>query len=310
MTVEEMTETLSRLGIEVLDTRGDEINGYCYAHKERTGHVDNNPSWWINADSGAFICFSCGWKGNLYKLIGYVTGIDYKDVNDWVGSAASMVARFNRLNKETKPVIEDPVTVTESMLSAFTDVPEEALKSRGLTAFSAKYYGLAWDARNKNWIIPIRDPLSNKLLGWQEKGYDRRYFNNRPAKVKKSGSLFGYEQYGGGDMIVVESPLDVVRLASIGFNGRGVATYGAIISHEQFNLIRGADRIIFALDNDEAGRANSLAMLKLAQDMGVECWFFNYGKIDVKDIGGMSLAEVEEGLQNARHSVKGEKAIV
>ena len=304
MMLDEMQDTLSRLGIEAVDSRGDEINGYCAAHEQRTGHVDHNPSWWINSDSGAFICFSCGWKGNLYSLIEYVEGIKYSDVQEWLGSTASLTARFNRIMqpKVQKP-IEDVTVVTESMLSAYTQVPEHALEVRGLTSNAARYYGLLWDERAGNWIIPIRDPLTNTLLGWQEKGFSHRYFNNKPVKVKKSGSLFGYEHYKEGDMIIVESPLDVVRLASIGIQGT-VATYGAIVSVPQFNLIRGADRIIFAMDNDDAGRASTESLANLCKDMGVEAWFFNYSNTDMKDVGGMSKSEVVWGIDNAKHIIR------
>jgi DNA primase len=96
----------------------------------------------------------------------------------------------------------------------------------------------------------------------------------------------------------------VVRLASLGISG-GVATYGALISDTQFNIIRGADKVIFALDNDEAGRVASKAMLKKCIDMGTEAWFFNYGDSDVKDIGGMSLEEVVFGINGAQHMIKG-----
>lgn len=304
MTVEEMTDTLSRLGIDVLDSRGDEINGYCAAHEQRTGHIDHNPSWWINSDSGAFICFSCGWKGNLYSLVSYIQDIEYAKVADWLGSAASLTARFDRLTVEKRKPIEDVTVVTESMLSAFVSPSEEALTARGLSSNAARVYGLRWDDRAGNWVIPIREPLTGGLLGWQEKGFSHRYFNNKPVKVKKSGSLFGYENYKGGDMIVVESPLDVVRLSSIGIDG-AVATYGAIVSQPQFNLIRGADRIIFAMDNDDAGKASSQSLLRMCDAMGVECWLFNYEGIDMKDVGGMSKAEVLQGISNARHQLRG-----
>lgn len=304
MTLEEMTDTLSRLGIDVLDSRGDEINGYCAAHEQRTGHIDHNPSWWINADSGAFICFSCGWKGNLYSLVSYIQDIEYAKVADWLGSAASLTARFDRLTVEKRKPIEDVTVVTESMLSAFVSPSEEALTARGLSSNAARYYGIRWDDRAGNWVIPIREPLTGGLLGWQEKGFSHRYFNNKPVKVKKSGSLFGYENYKSGDMIVVESPLDVVRLSSIGIDG-AVATYGAIVSQPQFNLIRGADRIIFAMDNDDAGKASSQSLLRMCDAMGVECWLFNYEGIDMKDVGGMSKAEVLQGISNARHQLRG-----
>jgi DNA primase len=304
MTVEEMTDTLSRLGIEAVNTRGDEIQGYCPAHAERTGKEDRNPSWWINSDTGQHICFSCGFKGGLYTLISYVEQIEFDKAREWLGSTGSLMSRFTRLLEEKKPVLEETLVVTESMLHAFVDPPEEALAVRGLTLNAARAYELMWDARKKNWIMPIRDPLTEKLLGWQEKGYDRRHFNNQPAKVKKSTALFGYKQYVGGQMVVVESPLDVVRLASVGVFG-GVATYGALVSMAQFNLLRGAERLIIALDNDQAGKAASLTLLDLCKEMGKEAWFFNYSHTDMKDVGGMSKVEIESGLETAKHIVRG-----
>jgi DNA primase len=308
MTLDEMTEVLSRLDIEVIGNRGDEIQAHCPAHVERTGKEDRNPSWYINADSGVHNCFSCGWKGSLYSLVSYVTGTDYDKATEWLGSSDGLLAKFNRITREAQAKIEEPSRITESMMSAFTNVPLEVAKARGLSVVDCEVYGVRWDDRNNNWIIPIRDPISNKLLGWQEKGHDRRYFKNVPSGVKKAVTLFGYNQYKRGDMIVVESPLDVVRLASVGITG-GVATYGAIVSHPQFNMIRGADRIIFAMDNDDAGRASSRALLNMCHEFGAEAWFFDYGSLDVKDVGGMSLDEIQSGLENAKHMIKGDKAI-
>jgi DNA primase len=309
MTVEEMQDTLARLGMEAITTRGDEVQSYCPAHEERTGHADRNPSFWINSDTGAFICFSCQFKGNLYTLLSYVGGVELDKAREWFASPSALVSRFNRLTQEQKGPIEEPTIITESMLSAFVDPPQEALDARGLSLQAARAYELRWDSRNENWIIPIRDAKTEKLLGWQEKGYKQRYFNNRPAKIKKSDSLFGYKQYVGSDMIVVESPLDVVRLASVGIRG-GVATYGALVSASQLLYLRGADRLIFALDNDEAGKNASMKMLHTCREFGMEAWFFSYAHTDMKDIGGMSLDEVRLGIANARHSVHGLRAVL
>lgn len=309
MTVDEMKDTLSRLNIDTFDIRGDEINATCIAHEERTGHVDHNPSFWINADSGAFICFSCQWKGNLYTLVSHVEGIDIEQAQSWVGTDSNMMARFQRITGEHKeaPRIAEPIVITESMLSAFVEVPEDALKSRGLTKEAANQYGIRWNRLEKNWVIPIRDPHTHVLLGWQEKGYDRRYFSNS-TRVKKSDALFGYENYKSGNLIVVESPLDVVRLASLRIYS-GVAVMGSAISDTQFKLISGADRIIFALDNDSAGKAAASSMLYKCNKQGIEAWFFNYDKTDMKDIGGMSRDEIGWGLDHARHIIRGEKAL-
>lgn len=309
MTVEEMEDTLSRLGIETVSTRGDEVQGYCPAHLQRTGKADRNPSWFINADTGAHICFSCDFKGSLYSLISYVQGIDFESAKNWAGSPSDLASKFERLTKpkKTNP-IEEQTYITESMLDAFVTPPDFALQARGLTAEAAVAYDVRWDRHKENWIIPIRDPYTNKLLGWQEKGHKTRYFNNYPAGVHKSKTLFGFNNYVEGDMIVVESPLDVVRLASVGIKG-GVATYGASVSIAQFNLIRSGQRIIIAMDNDTAGRSSSESILALCRDMNVEAWFFNYADNDLKDVGGMSLNEINTGLTTAKHIIHGLKAI-
>jgi DNA primase len=104
-------------------------------------------------------------------------------------------------------------------------------------------------------------------------------------------------------MIVVESPLDVIRLASVGFPG-GVAVYGCIVSDAQFNLIRGGQRVIFAMDNDKAGNEATRDLLHRAKEVGLECWFFNYSQTDMKDVGGMSQAEIVWGLENATHMLR------
>jgi DNA primase len=304
MTSDEMEQTLKRLGIEIVSTRGSEIQAHCPAHKERTGKDDRNPSWWINAETGQHICFSCEFKGGLYTLIGYVGGVEAEGVKDWLGSTESLLSRFNQLTKESKSVIEEPTHVTESMLSAFVSPPAEALLSRGLTLHAAQYYQVLWDNRKENWILPIRD-LDGKLIGWQEKGYKTRHFNNQPAKMHKSKSLFGYQKYMSGDMIVVESPLDTVRLFSLGITG-GVATYGTSVSSFQINAIRGADRVIFALDNDQPGKIATSNMFQLCKDMGIEAWFFNYSHTDMKDVGAMSADEIRSGLENAKHIARGQ----
>jgi hypothetical protein len=67
-------DTLEVLGLKVVSVRNSEIQLHCPAHKERTGKEDNNPSFWINGETGLFICFSCQWKGGLQSLVRYLGG--------------------------------------------------------------------------------------------------------------------------------------------------------------------------------------------------------------------------------------------
>lgn len=307
MTVEEMEDLLIRLNMEVINVRGDEIQAACPAHLERTGHIDRNPSFWINSDTGAFICFSCGFKGGVSSLISYVQDIPFESASDWLISAEGGLSR--KLERAIrKPQFEEVTDISEAMLAAFSEPTPDILRGRGLTPSAAAIYGILYDRRKDCWILPIRDPLTGKLWGWQEKGVTGRYFNNYPKGVQKSKALFGYSAYQGGDMVVVESPLDAARLSSVGVSG-GVATYGAIVSKSQINVIRGADRVITAMDHDEAGRDASTAFLEASEKYGFECLFFDYAHTDKKDIGGMSKDEIITGLTNAKHRARGLKAI-
>lgn len=309
MQVTEMEGLLKQLGMEVVTIRGVEIQASCPAHKERTGHADRNPSFWINSDSGAFICFSCGFKGSVLSLISYVEGISFEEAAKNLSSnELGLKRRIEKFLNEPEEVFEEIVDFTESTLAAFSEPTPELLRGRGLTSEAADKYGVLYDKRTNSWILQIRDPLSNSLLGWQEKGVSSRHFKNFPTGVKKAQALFGYSQYTSGDLIVLESPLDAVRLASVGISG-GVATYGSIVSKAQLNLIKGADRVVVAMDHDEAGIKSSLDILNKSYTMGFECWFFDYSHTDCKDVGGMSKTEIVRGIENAKHSVRGTSAI-
>jgi DNA primase len=64
-----IAEVLANLGIELTRSGGAEIVGRCPVHIKRVGKADNSPSWSMNAETGLWICFSCGAKGTLSSLI-------------------------------------------------------------------------------------------------------------------------------------------------------------------------------------------------------------------------------------------------
>lgn len=302
MTVEQMQSFLSGLGIQPVNVRGVEIQAHCPAHEERTGHPDANPSWWINSDTGQHICFSCQFKGGMATLVTYFTDGDLTNYKEFVESPSHMMSRLKQVLTERKD--EELVHVSESMLSAFVNPPDMALLGRGISPSAAKYHGILWNDKKDSWIMPVRHMINDALLGWQEKGTTQRFFLNYPPKMKKSLSLFGFDRYDGDTMIVVESPLDVARMTSVKIFG-GVSTYGTQVSINQFNAMRGAPKLIIAMDNDDAGRKASENLYHLCKEHGKEAWFFDYSHTDVKDIGAMSKVEIESGIENARHIARG-----
>ena len=150
-----VVDALGNLGIEY-EEHGVEALALCPMHAERTGKEDNNPSWWINLESGMHICFSCGYKGNLLQLvcdilefhlvIGDHKAYDYKAAEGWLASNSEVTIeqlqdRLRRIPDYNMPAPK-PIPMSEVRLAVFSEPPAEALELRNITAESAAAFGV------------------------------------------------------------------------------------------------------------------------------------------------------------------------
>ena len=318
-----ITDAIEALGIQY-DVRGVEANSLCPMHEQITGKEDRNPSWWINLETGMHICFSCHYKGNLLQLVcdvnqfyrttpAGVLAYDYALAKNWLAGVAETPIE---LLLEHLRAIPDYVTappkllpMSEARLAVYGVPPQEALDSRSISLEAVEEYGVLWDTKKDLWILPLREPDTLTLLGWQEKGYKDRYFRNRPAGLQKSKTLFGVNTYDDSVVYLVESPLDCLRLRTAGYTG-AVALCGSAPSEEQVKLIRGVSKIYCLLDNDAAGQKGSAEMLKFTRKYGLNLFFFNYGSSNAKDPGEMTDDELSYGITNAISALFGESAYV
>jgi DNA primase len=322
----DVAKALDALGIEY-EEKGHEASALCPMHWERTGKDDRSPSWWINLDSGMHICFSCHYKGNLLQLVcdanqfyissyGDTYSYDYNAAQNWLAGIAQIpLEKLKEIVANLPNYLEPapkPIDMSEARLAIFMEPPQDALDSRKITADAAREYGVLWDEKKANWVLPLREPHFNKLIGWQEKGTIQRTFMNRPTGLPKSKTLFGVNTQNESLAIVVESPLDCVRIASAGFPG-ALAICGSNPSEDQVKLLRYSERIIAAFDNpkvDKAGRKACEEMRQFARKYGLNLAFFNYGDTGKKDPGDLTDEEIAWGIQNAKSSLLGEKAYV
>jgi hypothetical protein len=313
---------LDALGVDYL-VRGNEANSLCPMHYERTNREDHSPSWWINLSSGMHTCFSCHYKGNLLQLVCDVkkfyieaygtTSYDYQAAKDWLKLSAdvSVEQLLEQLNALPNYVhsAPKPIEMSEARLAVYGPPPPAQLIRRSITEDSAEAYGVLWDSKKQAWILPLREPHFNKLMGWQEKGTVDRTFFNRPSGLQKSKTLFGIENQNANTVIVVESPLDCLRLHSVGYPG-AVAICGSSPSEEQIKLIRYSSKVIAAFDNDSAGHKANKEMLEFGRKYGLNLFFFNYSGSDKKDPGDMTEEEIRWGVENAQSALFGESAYV
>lgn len=310
-----VTDVLAELGIEVLSerTRSDgslEINSYCPYHFDG-GRIDDNPSWWINDTSGEFICFSCDFSGGLPFLVHKVRCIPYGEALAFVHSTDDLSV-LDRLDAGDDRRRYEIPPMNEARIRAFDDVPDETLANRRISREAADFYGIRWDPRQNGWVFPIRSAQTHEILGYQLKG-DNRLFRNLPMSVPKSTTLFGIDRIDGGDVVLVESPLDAALIYTLGYPA--MATFGAAWSTTQLDLaVISSDRLTIAFDNDEAGRKATIKILGLipsgernsswpdySQRLPVR--FFNYQGLSAKDPGEMTDMQIIEGLKGSRGSL-------
>jgi DNA primase len=324
--VTDIEHVLEVLEIDV-EVKNHEALGLCPMHKERTGKEDNSPSWWINLNTGQHICFSCGYKGSLVALVcdvkkfhikswGDLYEPDYEAARIWLASITEITAEqlAERLNRTVSRIEEapKPVTMSEARLAVFVNPPLDKLEERKLSLESAIAYEIMWDCAREAWVLPFRDPDTNKFLGWQEKGTKDRTFMNRPPGLPRSKTLFGLNQIREDVVYLVESPLDCARMYTAGFAG-AVAICGSSMNEAQIKLVRNTDRIIAAFDNpkvDPAGKKASDELRKLALKYGLNLSFFNYGDTGKKDPGDLTDEEIAWGISNSKSFLLGESAYV
>lgn len=239
-------EVLEELGVRVHHVSEKELQGYCPVHHLKEGVEQSKPKWYMNAETGAWICFTCGQRGSLPYLVSALGG-DPDSVEHLLTSAAVTTASRWVQDRDGNE-IEERVLVDPVLFDANPRPSQRVMDLKDVDEHTVARYNVRWDAKGKCWLFPIYG-FDGQLMGWQEKS--KGYFMNVPQDMKKGESLFGWHTYRRGPLVVVESPIDAVRLASYGH--AAVATMGSFVTDTQLSYLAGADRLVLAFDNDDAG---------------------------------------------------------
>ena len=297
--------TLPELGIDVDKV----IRGEAWALCPNPKHFDHEASWSINIDTGQHYCFSCGWGGNFLILVKATKSYrDDEEAEDWVRSHGGIDVAIKKLRGERAYEKQQAEEVGEADLSLYEEPPRWALKERDIDRVSAKAYGILWEPTKEQWILPVREPATGRLKGWQVKGTGRnsRTMINHPEHLEKANTLFGYHLLGD-TAYLEESPLDCGRLHTWSIDG-AVSGYGVHISDEQMDLIVDRCKALYVcLDNDAAGRRKEKDLWERYRSQ-IRMFFANYEHVQgddyVKDHGDMTPEQIDWSLTNAIPAVR------
>lgn len=290
----DLAGVLADIGVDVKRQSGDEINARCPVHHKVKGRESGGYTWYMNADTGLWLCYTCGARGNLSMLLSEMTD---DPAALWNVQNIVITQGLRRLEKD-EAVYDKHEDIDWKTFSKFAPLPERILQVRNLDGDVAKKYGVRWDKEKKAIIVPILSPLG-ELRGWQAK--KSGWVRNLPEGVNKGTTLFGIERAHAPIAVLVESPLDVVRFHGVydGLDYSCVAGFGANISKEQGRLLSKFDKVVLALDNDEAGRAETRRIDK-QQLIKTRVRYWQYDEKDPKDIGEMTDGQIIRGLRRIK----------
>jgi DNA primase len=215
-------------------------------------HEDNNPSMHIDQQEGAFHCFSCGFKGNVFKF--FNVDKNWQDVR--VSKLRNKIAGIKAASTGLKlPPGAVPYT------RHFRDIDKRTL---------AKYGAFTQDKDfNGRIVFPLPD-ITGKIRAFIGRYTDS---NAHPKyMIKPSGAelpLFpSIVSPINGSIILVEGIFDALNLIDKGLNN-AVAVLGA--NNLQLDVLKalklqGVHTIYTMFDEDDAGRKAGLTVQRLLEE--------------------------------------------
>ena len=293
----DIPQAVADLGMRIGRVTYKEVWTLCPYHERIHGRPDRKiGSFSINLETGANKCFGCGGGGIFADVVEERLNLEHQEALLWIMKRDVRLVTPDDLPRKIEPQIE----ISEAAMYAFDMPPVEEQEARGITEEACMAYGIRWSTKEHGWVLPIRDPDTNQLLGWQTK--TKNSVLNYPTGVAKRNTLFGLDAVTTDDIVLVESPLDAAKIWCAGYDA--VASYGAAVSDDQrLLLVRKSNRLVLALDDDEAGRRTTQNLLELLEPRMIVS-VFRYPGRQVKDPGDMTYEEIETAIETAIPSFK------
>jgi DNA primase len=251
-------------------------------------HEDNNPSMHIDQQEGAFHCFSCGFKGNVFKF--FNVDKNWQDVR--VSKLRNKIAGIKAASVGLKL---PPGAVPYNR--HFRDIDKRTL---------AKYGAFTQDKDfNGRIVFPLPD-ITGKIRAFIGRYTDS---NAHPKyMIKPSGAelpLFpAIVSPIKGSIILVEGIFDALNLIDKGLNN-AVAVLGA--NNLQLEVLKalklqGVHTIYTMFDEDDAGRKASLTAQRLLEEEFIISEDTRLELPDGLDPGDLSATDIKHIKENLYES--------
>ena len=261
---------LQRYGVQKVKSTGDGFMACCPFHD------DHNPSFSIS-NTGLWICFACGEKGNMYQFQERLGGgkMDWKETLRAMG--AQLGAMSYEKSKPKRSVAYEPLPKGYKPYGSVGEVPPYI--AARLKWGTILYFGLGScpiPPNSGRCVIPIR--LAGVVVGYHSRALDKeivpRYYNPKGFEIKDH--VFNLDSCKkGGEVIVVEGAFNAMSMWEKGFPNT-VAVFGTKFTPKQIGRITSISpsSIVICFDRDPSkigpdgkdhGRAGQKATKKLGE---------------------------------------------
>jgi DNA primase len=257
---------LDSLEIEPVPRLSDDETFVC--HCPSGHHADNTPSFYIrHADDekqGLFICRSCGWGGNVFKLAMHCLNVGYPAAKLWVEEHAAApegpTPEAARVRVVRAAVFRLPPEVVVAPLEEWPAPPRAYAESRGIRSWQVDRWGIGYSLGGRldgRVVIPIRDaegrPRSYTARAYA--GQQVRYLTPREEEGADPGCLFGEEragEYPGAGVVVCEGALNALAVERV-CEGPVLALGGSRVDQRAILKIARFAFAVVLTDSDPAG---------------------------------------------------------
>lgn len=255
-------------------------------------HDDNNPSMRIDKITGIFNCFSCGFKGNIFKLFDKPS--NYLDIK----------------REKVKQLIEQKRSASVG-LKFPTDMMVYVGNERNIKPETYKKFEAFMCARSPfqdRIVFPIYD-ITNKIVAFNGRLRENSPIKDQPKYIihppKVEMPFYPVNAKPiKGRIILVEGIYDVLNLHDKGLTNSmccfGVST--VTVDKLQLLHMRGVEQVDIFFDPDEAGQVATEKVQELCEKAGLKHYHIKIPS-SLGDAGALNQISVQKLKENLYGSI-------
>ncbi len=294
----EVSAFLEMLGVKQVHIGGERECRFSCPFDHPFG--DTRPSAYMNTETTAFVCFSCGQRGNAITFLAKLRDVSYATAARWIAEKwapegihiddmeAWLLRTFAESQQdevEPAPQVLDERHLDERRVDWYTTAHHacQYLLARGLLPGALQEHEFGYDSISDRPFLTVRDE-EGRLVGFKGRAWHQRQepkylvLGDSERSIAAYGERYGFHPYDAsryvyglhsarlvdGRLILVEGEFNAVMMRQMGHEN-AVAPSGSTLSQRQVQLVvEYADEVVLLFDSDPSNDASrSLAAIKV-----------------------------------------------